>query len=372
MKKKLVALLLSASCLASLAGCNKTAETTSSKALPSTNEEVVEKVAGVAAIAYMTNGSTGQNLVQADAGTNTVPSGGYLKLATSYAVQAQNGDSVVSVNATIEWTLSDMAGWVKSTSSTDKTHITLTPSTPHYGEDDLKPTLTGKITFADASKELTYKVVVPAKKVAPVEYLKLSELYTAAITNKKINVDVVTYGYVVGFSADYANVYIAADGYGCQLYGASSFKTSYVAGNLIKVTGTITNYYGLELTGVTAVEVLASKEGVGSPDPVALTETDITVVAGKNGTKWDNAYISVAAVYSDYNKGTLKFTVGAAVIYIYLKSSMPESVLNGYKAQFTSSTATGGTYNIKGVVSVYEKTTMFEIIPWQAGWITAA
>jgi len=360
---------MTALALASLTGCgNQTAS--SSSTLPETYEEVVAKVASTAAIAYMTNGTTGKNMVTTGNGTNSVPAAGYLLLATSFDVKALVGGAETTVTASIAWTLSDATGWTVADVKSDATHKQYTPKTPAYGKEDLKPVLTGVITFGEATKDVTYDVVVPASTIAPVEFLKLSDLYTSAVTNKKTNVFVVTYGYVTGFASNFGSVYITAGGYGCQLYNATSFSSSFVAGHLLKVTGTITNYYGLELTNVTDVETLTSKEGVDSGDPITPTENDIKAVTG-NGTKWDNAFISVNAVYSSYNNGTLKFLVGATPFYVYLKSTIDAAVLAGYKAQFTNSTATGATYNVKGVVSYYATNSLFEVVPWQAGWITA-
>lgn len=357
--------------LASLAGCGNQASSSPST-LPETYEEVVAKVASTAAIAYMSNGTTGKAMVTTGNGTNSVPAAGYLLLATSFDVKALVGvgRAETTVTASIAWTLSDATGWAITDVKGDTTHKQYTPKTPSYGKSDLKPVLTGAITFGEAAKNVTYDVVVAASTVAPVEFLKLSDLYTSVITNSKINVFVITYGYVTGFSSDFQSVYIAAGGYGCQLYQATSFASSYKAGNLVKVTGTIVNYYGLELKNVTDVAVLAGKEGVDSRDPVTPSEADIKSVTN-NGTKWDNAFVSVHAVYSSYNSGTMKFLVGSTPIYLYLIKGLDSAVSAGYKAQFTASTATGGTYAITGIVSYYAKTSSFEIVPWQAGWVQA-
>ena len=101
----------------------------------------------------------------------------------------------------------------------------------------------------------TVKVTIQAIQEPPVEYTSIGELWNDFFVDKTITTGtyVTVTGYVTGVNKSRQNVYIQTDEYAVQLYKADAYSALFTEGNLITATGSITNYYGLELEDISSV-----------------------------------------------------------------------------------------------------------------------
>ena len=349
MKRNSYVFVAALAAVMTLAGCGTTS---SSKALPSTNEEVVEKVASTGAIA-----TTSKNVVLTQGANNTIPTGQSVVVANKFTVQVEGG----TCSPTIVWTMADTKNTTKKAATPDATHDTFVLKTPAFGASEVKTTLTGKITWADFSKDVTYDITIPASTIAPTEYVKLEDVYTQVIKNKKTPF-VTTYGYVVYCNGDGGTAYIQAGEYGAQLYGTSAFKDKLVVGDLIQVTGNGSNYNGLELSGVTSI-VKSTRTDIASVVKGELTKAIIDGMT--TGTKYDNqAMFANDAVFVSFSTDTASFkTSDGGAFAVYLKSGVEKTIRDGFVTLLTAAKA-GEKYNLNGIQSYYSSGSMVELLPW--------
>lgn len=350
--KSLKALGLTFAASMLLVSCGNTQ--TSSNKYPTNDQEVVDKVATVGAIA-----TTVKN-VNLNQGANTTLNDGVgIILATKWTVQAWDGSAPVNVSVNIEWSFDSDAGWSKKDKTPDNNHVTYIPTMPKYGQEASHFNLTGVIKYWDATKTVEYALTVNPSTTAPTEYTNLGDFFKdGKIDANKLNKPVVVYGYVLGAPVDGYNAYIGSGAYGCQLYKTQAYKDLYTPGTLLKCTGTMTNYSGLELTDC-LIET-CDRTDIAAVDWVNLDDTVYAALA-KNGTVYDNApgtvknaeFVSFTA--SDTTKdmtASFKTSTGKEFALFVKKGATDDTknaVVNALK-----DAAAGAKFNLKGVLCSYK------------------
>lgn len=353
-----------------LASCGQ--EASSSNKYPTNDQEVVEKVASLGAIAV-----NGKNVQLTPGATNTLNDGTSIILATKWSVQAWDGTKPIAVEAKINWTLDSEEGWTKKENNPDSNHVTYVPTQPAYGEEDKEYNLTGVIKYYDGEATLSYKLVVAASTLAPTEITDLGAFFeNGKIKTSMMSKFVTIYGYYVGGSGDCVNSYIAAGAYGCQLYKVSSYSDILTPGTLIKATGTMTNYYGLELTNC-KLEV-SDRTDIAPVNWVELDDTVMSAITG-NGTVYDNApvtatnaeFVSCSATSASGSITVNMKTATGKTFALYVKSGATQAVRDAVFAVVSAAKA-GDHFNLKGVQSYYSSSSLIEILGWTADCIVAA
>lgn len=351
-------LLLGAVAAMALASCDDPKGNVNPKDLPDTNEEIVKTVASMGGIAITT-----LPLVAGESENNTISGGTAITVATSWTVAVWANGQEMNIDVPIAWTITNPDSWTIKDVEGDEAHKTYTAEAPAYdAEEDLKSVLTATITWADATETVVYNIKTP-RAPQPIEYKSVATVYDDFFNRKtlKAGTTVKMYGYITGWTNDYKNVYMQSGEYAVQLYGATAFSDLYTKGNLVAVTGNITNYYGLELEKVTKVEAYTGTD-VPAVTQTVLTE-DIIKTVTKNGTKWDNSYVKVEAAFKsmDAEKTKIKMTVGTAEIEWFLGKKISSELLAQNQA-LLEGIQVGDKLNLEGLVSWYGKTETFQIV----------
>jgi predicted small lipoprotein YifL len=357
MKKNLfVALALSGAAIMTLAGCGNKAPVNSQN-LPATTEEVVAKVASLAAICQYSNGQT------LKAGSdNTIPAGKSVIVATSYTIQAWDGSQAVNTTATLTWSLATTTGWKVTEKSPDDVHNTILGTTPAFGKDALTNTLTGTISYNGASADVVYSLTLPASTTAPKDYKSMATLradYDASKVKKDTFVQV--YGYVVGFYSDYSKVILQNGSLACVVYGSGALFSNVAMGDLWTVQGNVEDYYkSLELVGSTSAKKYAGTD-IAAVVPVTVDETVIGTCT-TDGWSIGSTYGAVTAVLASAS-GKYSFTVGTKSLTPYYNSYTTATVKTAASALLTAANV-GKTFALKGIFDSYKGAP--EIIPVNA------
>lgn len=340
--------------------------------LPATNQELVDYVAGRSGLAILDNG---QHLRYGDEG-NHLPSGSVVNLVPSVNAKIWDGAAAQTIAVPIEWTVDKEDSW---TIDEQDDVVVCTPETPLYGEPDLESTFTGAITWGDASASITVKVTIQAIQEPPVEYTSIGELWNDFFVDKTITTGtyVTVTGYVTGVNKSRQNVYIQTDEYAVQLYKADAYSALFTEGNLITATGSITNYYGLELEDISSV-VASDAEGIPEAVATPLTKEIIDSVTA-NGTKWDNSMVKATATLvedqtsEDSDEGTYLMRLeDGGEFYLFTKHTIDEAWKAEYDALLQDPANIGKSFEVQGLVSFYSKTSMFEVIPFNDNWVALA
>lgn len=338
--------------------------------LPMTDQEVVDAVAGIGAICT----NSGAHMFEGEDENNDVSGGSAVQVATTYLQEAWTGTERVDIPVSIAWEIDEATfeSWT-ITEINNGSHLSLIPTAPSYtAEDDLHSTLTGTISWGSATAEVVYKITVP-RTAAPVEYKSTADVFNDFFVDGTLRdgTTITAYGYVTAYTADYRNVFIQSGTHAIQLYGASNFSSFFTEGNLVAVTGDITNYYGLELENVTSV---VDYDGTDVAEATTTTLTaEIIRSINDSGTMYDNTLATVDAQYvgpSTVASGTYEFTIDGVSIYLYLRSSCTSESLAEANAVLANAVA-GNTYRLSGILAWYGNTQTLDIIPYLPGGIVA-
>ena len=366
MKKKLLAIIVPAMMMASLAGCSGGGQ----------YNDFCAKAADAAPL--LLNSSTGKEIFASE---TTVR-----ELSNYNSVLALNTYTFQEKELTLTWDLQPAEKWINSAYALDATRNKIAPI---YGAEEFEASIKCTVSYVEKGKtqgkaELGWKFKVAPTHVMEMTLKQLNEKYVENgnkltgmdkdAEGKEISVGVRGYITETYEQPDhtYAGVFISDGEYSLQLYAGQISnlwkENNLKVGDCIFAVGPLSMYGIIEMKPTMMEPIDGKAYGIADPVTVDLTGKDMQAASN-----WLNQSSLVSMPGCKYKSGldsfkatshsTLKFSCGEQEVKLYCSYHLGETMMNAIKDACSVEGFAEKTVTLKGVLTVSTTDNDFEIIP---------